>query len=153
MRSTLARFCLILVAGAATGIVVNAFAPWRIPYIATPKPPLAGADVVGFAEAQQLWGAGVIFLDARPAAEYAAGHIPNALNLPAEQYAARFSAVSAMLSTDMPLVVYCDGVECELSHQVQQRLVRAGYRRARVLVNGWTLWRQAGRPVTTGATP
>jgi rhodanese-related sulfurtransferase len=153
MSRTFLRALLIVLAGAALGLGFNAVSPRRIPYQTPPPVVLQKTDVVSLSEAQQLWASGAIFLDARRTDDYAAGHIPNALNLPVDAFAARFPQIEPMLTRDMPLVIYCDGEKCELSHQLQQRLRELGYPKCRVLVNAMTLWRRAGLPVTTGGEP
>ena len=92
-------------------------------------------------------------MDARSPADYAAGHIPNAFNLAAEAFAQRYPEIEPMLTREMMIIVYCDGEQCALSHELLARLRQLGYRNVRVLVNGWTVWRQAHRPVTMGAQP
>jgi len=45
------------------------------------------------------------------------------------------------------LVTYCDGEDCALSHDLAMFLKDLGYGDVRVLVNGWTVWQDAGLPV------
>jgi rhodanese-related sulfurtransferase len=154
MVRTFQRALLILLLGAALGLGFNAFSPRRIPYRTPPKVSLLTNDVVSLPVAQQLWtGGAAFFLDARAPADYAAGHIPYAFNLPVEAFAAHWPQVEPLLTREMELVVYCDGAECELSHRLQQQLRQLGYSKVRVLVNGMTVWRKAGLPVTMGETP
>jgi rhodanese-related sulfurtransferase len=154
MPRTFGRVVVILLSGAALGVVVNAVSPRRIPWI-TPLPPkLTTEDTVSLDEVKTLWQTGgAIFLDARSPSDYAAGHIPNSLNLPAEQFEEHYPQVAAMLTPDTRVVVYCDGVECELSHHLADRLRSLNYKRVRILVNGWTTWRTAGLPTQTGDAP
>jgi rhodanese-related sulfurtransferase len=153
MSRTFLRALLILLTGAALGLGFNAVSPRRIPYRPPPPVVLPATDTVPLPDAQRLWSSGAIFLDARSPEDYAAGHIPNSLNLPDAAFAARFPQVEPMLTREMELVIYCDGEQCELSHQLQQRLRQLGYPKARVLVNGMTVWRRAGLPVTKGGEP
>ncbi len=152
MRRTIQRALIIVVASAALGLLANAVSPRGIPYIRPPKPEPAPQDLISLEEAQALWGAAV-FLDARVPAEYAAGHIPHAFNLPAESFEQQYPRVAPLLSPDLPIIVYCDGVECELSHRVADRLRAQKYANVRVLVNGWTVWRTSGMPTETGEHP
>jgi len=94
-----------------------------------------------------------IFVDARSPEEYAAGHIAGAVNIPWEQvfdYLEQFFL--AVSDYDTILVVYCDGEACPLSEELVLLLRDLGYRNARILVNGWSLWRQHGYPVATMET-
>ena len=58
-----------------------------------------------------------------------------------------------MLSVDAPLVIYCDGEECELSHRLKDKLGQAGYRKVKMLHNGWTAGQQDGLPTQSGSGP
>ena len=154
MRQTLQRSLVILVVGAAGGLVINVLSPGRIAWITPPKPVLATADEISLAEAEVLWRSGSgFFLDARAPLDYAAGHIANALSLPAEAFARHYPAIAPMLARDSMIVVYCDGPRCELSHELLGRLRELGYAKTRVLVNAWTIWRQAKLPTTSGEQP
>jgi rhodanese-related sulfurtransferase len=154
MRRTVLRVLTILLGGMAIGLAVNAVSPRRIPWITPPLPRLATQDTIPLEEAKALWKTGAaMFLDARSPADYAAGHIPNALNLPDEQFEDHYPEVAGMLTPDMRIVVYCDGVECELSHHLADRLRSRNYKDVRILVNGWTTWRTAGLPAQTGDAP
>ena len=89
----------------------------------------------------------VLVLDVRPAAEYAAGHIPGANNVPHDQLAARL----AELPGDVDIVAYCRGRYCVFAPDAV-RLLRARGFSARLLAGGLPDWRLAGLPVAAGAT-
>jgi rhodanese-related sulfurtransferase len=154
MRRTVQRALIIVFGSAALGLVVNAISPRGIPYITPPKPVLQTNDVVTLDEAHQAWGDGVtFFLDARAPSDYTAGHVANAFNLPAEAFNEHFPDVASMLTPKTPIIVYCDGTDCELSHQCADLLRQQGYENVHILMNGWTLWHTAGYPTSTGAQP
>ncbi len=87
----------------------------------------------------------VVILDVRPAAEFAAGHIPGALSVPLDQ----LDAALARLPKRAEIVAYCRGPYCVLAPQAVERLRARGYR-ARRLAGGLPEWRLAGLPVTAG---
>jgi rhodanese-related sulfurtransferase len=154
IRRTLQRSVLIVVAGAALGLVANAVSPQRVSFITPPKVEISDQEFIPLAQARQLWSSGVVFfLDARSPADYTAGHIANALNLPAEAFDAHFPQISQFLTTDSTIVCYCDGTECDLSHHLAELLRQSGYGSVHILKNGWTDWSKAGYPTTTGAQP
>jgi rhodanese-related sulfurtransferase/uncharacterized membrane protein YphA (DoxX/SURF4 family) len=106
---------------------------------------------ISLSEAQELFAAGAaVFLDARSAQEYARGRIRGARSLPWGEVDDRFIGATEDLDLQTPIVTYCDGESCELSHQLARFLAEAGFVNARVLVNGWALWRQAGLPIESG---
>ena len=88
----------------------------------------------------------VLVLDVRPAAEYAAGHIPGAVSVPHDQLAARL----AELPAGADIVAYCRGRYCVFAPDAV-RLLRARGFPARPLDGGLPAWRLAGLPVATGA--
>ena len=85
-------------------------------------------------------------LDVRPPREYAAGHIPGALSIPADELDRRL----AELPTGTTVVAYCRGPHCVLSYDAVRLLTRHGHRAVR-LVDGMLEWRLAGLPVAAGA--
>jgi rhodanese-related sulfurtransferase/DNA-binding transcriptional ArsR family regulator len=95
--------------------------------------------------ARRLRDGQVLVLDVRPEAEYAAGHIPGALNVPHDQLAARLAEIPA--GTD--IVAYCRGRYCVFAPDAV-RLLRARGFSARPLEGGLPDWRLAGLPVTAG---
>jgi rhodanese-related sulfurtransferase len=48
------------------------------------------------------------------------------------------------------LITYCDGESCDLSHELALFLKEMGFENVRVLVNGWSVWQQAGLPLQMG---
>ena len=84
----------------------------------------------------------LVLLDVRPPEEYAAGHIPDAVNIPVDQLAERL----AELPDDVEVVAYCRGRFCVYAHDAV-RLLTAHGRTARRLEDGMLEWRLAGLPV------
>jgi rhodanese-related sulfurtransferase/DNA-binding transcriptional ArsR family regulator len=88
----------------------------------------------------------VVVVDVRPAAEYSAGHIANAISVPLDQLEARL----AELPVEREVVAYCRGPFCALGPQGVALLRRHGHP-ARRLEEGFPEWRLAGLPVASGA--
>ena len=84
----------------------------------------------------------VTVLDVRPAEEYAAGHLPGAINIPVELLESRL----AKLPKRKEIVAYCRGPYCLMSFEAVAKLRKRGLR-ARRLENGFPEWRAAGLPV------
>ena len=141
----------IVLLGAGLGLAVNQFSARGIPLVAPPKPAAAMEAFIPLDQAKQLWNQGTaFFLDAREPGDYAAGHIGNAFNLPAQSFAQHFGELAPLLAPESLLVLYCDGRECELSHRLRESLRPLGYTNTHLLFNGWTAWRKAGLPTATG---
>jgi rhodanese-related sulfurtransferase/DNA-binding transcriptional ArsR family regulator len=84
----------------------------------------------------------VTVLDVRPEEEYAAGHLPGAINVPLD----RLERALARLPKRREIVAYCRGPYCLMSFEAVARLRKRGFR-ARRLENGFPEWRAAGLPV------
>ena len=84
----------------------------------------------------------VTVLDVRPAEEYAAGHIPGAINVPVE----KLESFLSRLPKRKEVVAYCRGPYCLMSFEAVGKLRKHGLR-ARRLEHGLPEWRAAGLPV------
>ena len=100
-------------------------------------------DPVPAREALERLRKGLItVLDVRPAEEYAAGHLPGAINVPVE----RLEKYLSKLPRRKEVVAYCRGPYCLMSFEAVEKLRRRGYK-AKRLENGYPEWRAAGLPV------
>ena len=84
----------------------------------------------------------VTVLDVRPAEEFAAGHLPGAINIPVQELEKRMKE----LPKRREVVAYCRGPYCLMSFEAVEKLRKKGWR-ARRLENGLPEWRAAGLPV------
>lgn len=109
--------------------------------------------IIDLAQARRLFeeGDGVLFVDARPQSEYAQEHISGALSLPWQEAERYFAQTPGRLEGRKMIVTYCDGEDCDLSHELALFLKDMGFENVRVLVNGLTVWRKAGLPLETGS--
>lgn len=85
-----------------------------------------------------------VVLDVREPAEYAAGHVPGALNLPQAELASRLEE----LPRDRELLVICEAGS--RSRKAAQWLTQLGFDHAVNVSGGTSAWRAAGQSVTTG---
>lgn len=84
----------------------------------------------------------VTVLDVRPAEEYAAGHLPGAINMPIDRLEGHWTK----LPRRKEIVAYCRGPYCLMSFEAVAALRKRGLK-ARRLENGFPEWRAAGLPV------
>jgi len=84
----------------------------------------------------------VTVLDVRPAEEFAAGHLPGAVNIPVD----RLTSGLAKLPKKREVVAYCRGPYCLMSFEAVQKLRKRGWN-ARRLEDGFPEWKAAGLPV------
>lgn len=82
----------------------------------------------------------LVLLDVRPTEEFAAAHVPGAINIPLNDLARRVGE----LPSGSPVVAYCRGRYCVLSHQATRLLNDLGFSAAR-MPEGIMEWRAAGQ--------
>lgn len=86
----------------------------------------------------------VTVLDVRPPEEYAAGHLPGAINIPLDELEKHLDK----LDPAQEIVAYCRGPHCVLAFDAVSRLREKGIN-ARRLDGGLPEWRLEGLPVET----
>ncbi|WP_456404150.1 ArsR/SmtB family transcription factor [Thiolapillus sp.] len=86
----------------------------------------------------------VTVLDVRPEEEYAAGHVPGAINVPLAELEARLHE----LDTGREVVAYCRGPHCVLAFDAVALLREKGVAATR-MDGGLPEWRLEGHPVDT----
>jgi len=86
-------------------------------------------------------------LDARAKDEYAAGHLPHALPLPFYEMESYAASSLKGLKADAPLVIYCEGIGCELSFFLGRELMGQGFTDVKIFYGGYPEWKDAGLPV------
>jgi rhodanese-related sulfurtransferase/DNA-binding transcriptional ArsR family regulator len=86
----------------------------------------------------------VTVIDTRPVEEFAAGHLPGAINLPLSELKRRLHE----LPRDQEVVAYCRGQYCVLSYEAVSQLRKRGFKAVR-LEDGYPEWKAAGLPVET----
>ena len=84
----------------------------------------------------------VTVLDVRPAEEYAAGHVPGAINVPLSELETHLE----QLDGKQEVVAYCRGPHCILAFDAVARLRDKGLTAHR-LEDGFPEWKLAGLPV------
>lgn len=84
----------------------------------------------------------VTVLDVRPADEFAAGHLPGAVNIPLSELESRV----AELDPTQDVVAYCRGAYCVLAFEAVAALRARGFK-VRRLEDGLPEWRASGLPV------
>ncbi len=87
---------------------------------------------------------GTILIDVREPVEYAAGHVPGAVNLPQADLADRLEE----LPRDRPLLLICQGGYRSL--RAAQFLKQMGFEQIASVTGGTAAWIEAGKPLDRG---
>ena len=95
--------------------------------------------------------ANMALIDSRPKRKkYDKGHIPSAISIPDSQFAKMQDQLPADKAT--PLVFYCGGLKCRLSHKSAKKAIELGYTKVKVFAEGYPSWVAAyGKGDTTVA--
>jgi rhodanese-related sulfurtransferase len=148
---TLAQAFFLLLVAAALAVATN--------YLRTPRLPWrgewarhvehrawqAGLRLVGPAAVRQAIEKGTPrLLDARPAADFRAGHIPQAQSLPFELATEMLATMQLDLARDQAIVTYCARADCDEGLELALLLRRAGFTNVTLFAGGLTEWRAAG---------
>jgi rhodanese-related sulfurtransferase len=121
------------------------------PEVANPLdvPDVGRPLMVQLPKVKEFWDAhAALIIDAREPAEYAAGHIPGAINLPYDEVVSDPDRLEAVDPGGRPIICYCGGGSCEVSIHLAESLVyQHGKKRVLVFMGGWPDWESAGYPV------
>jgi 3-mercaptopyruvate sulfurtransferase SseA len=156
----LLRAALLCFAGAAAGVLGNSFTPHPAPVgravVAAAELPGAScseahgaAQRISVEDAKPLCIAcSAVFVDARSAAEFAAGHVTNAIHLPPGEPIAPFLP---RLRAKGTVIVYDRDRECAAADALAAQLQAQGLSDVRVLTGAWPEWLARGGPGQSGA--
>jgi rhodanese-related sulfurtransferase len=127
LRQVLAILLLALPLAAATGL-------WH------PRRPSWQSDEVTVAAAV-AWGRSVLWVDARPDADFARAHIPGAVPLNEDRWDDLLPGLIDEWDPSRKVVVYCSSLSCQVSHDVARRLRDEDQMpNVFVLQGGWEAW-------------
>lgn len=116
--------------------------------VATHLAPRDALAPITLDELQPQMAAGdITLIDVRPPQEFAAGHLPSAVNIPPDQLASALDR----LDPTRPVVAYCRGRYCAFSYDAVAALRERGFS-ARRLAVGFPEWQLAGHSVIYPAT-
>ncbi|MBA2622607.1 MAG: hypothetical protein H0U88_03170 [Chthoniobacterales bacterium] len=87
------------------------------------------------------WGDSLLWVDARPDAQFESEHIPGALLLNEDRWNELLPALLTTWGPEKKTVVYCSSQSCAASHDVARRLrEEATLKDVYVLHGGWEAW-------------
>lgn len=107
-----------------------------------------GFKGIALARAYDLFQKGeALFIDARPASEYAEAHIPRALNLTLTDLEKEGAKKVAGIAKNQEIVIYCNSVNCDWAKMVVQKLEALGFTQMVIFWDGLGVWEMSGYPV------
>jgi rhodanese-related sulfurtransferase len=135
LAAAIGRAVVLLILAAIPALAARFFHPQRPPA----ERDLAYPPEISVRAARALDE--VLWVDAREAADYDAGHIPGAIPLPPGEWEAYFDGFLDEWNPERPVVVYCSSLKCEASKEVGRRLTNElDEGRIYILKGGWEAW-------------
>jgi phage shock protein E len=123
-------------------LVISFLVCWVAPAHAQPEVPAEAPSIAPTElSARRASGDAPVVIDVRSAEEYAAGHIPGAVNIPYDQVAERISEVDAPHG----VALYC--MVGPRARKGEAALLGAGFTSVLHLEGGFAAWQAAGLPV------
>ena len=156
MKLMLQMLALILVA-TGLGAAVNAARPGRLPWrgdwdrhVET-RALQQHIRLAGLATVQRAVNTGApVLLDARPAADFRAGHLPRAQSLPFELAPEMLAGMQVPLARNQALLTYCARNDCDEGLELALLLRQQGYTNVMLFPGGLHEWRAGGGAVEGG---
>ena len=91
--------------------------------------------------AAQIASNNTMVVDSRPKkTKYDKAHIPTAVSIPYSKFDALKGKLPRELST--PVIFYCGGLKCKLSHKSAAKAIVMGYRNVSVFTEGYPAWKK-----------
>ena len=123
----------------ALSLLLTAF---LVPSLSADSPPTQAPTITpAELQAQRESGKAPVVIDVRSAAEFETGHIPDAVNIPFDEVAARISEVDAPNG----VALYC--MIGPRARKGEAALLAAGYERVLHIEGGFAAWKADGLPV------
>jgi rhodanese-related sulfurtransferase len=92
--------------------------------------------------ARRIADGSAVFVDARYAADYGAGHLPGAINVPVTAGRESVRLYMQNVRQNVPVIVYCQSKSCPFAKVVATALLREGFTSVHLLDGGWEEWSQ-----------
>ena len=91
----------------------------------------------------------IVLIDARGVSEYIDGHLPDAINIPYENFVDYYDTLIESVAMDADVVCYCRSVDCDLSEDLAQEMRLMGYQRVTCYRGGVMEWEEAGHALNS----
>ena len=155
--ATVKRIGIILLVSGVVAVVANSVHPRKIPWVqdwsnqVEAKAKDQQIKVIPLSVALHAFKtADRIFIDARTADKFSAGHIPGALSVPLQSVIEKFELISSLLDSGKELVVYCQNRDCDDSLMLATELQNIGASNLVLYIDGYDLWEKYGGAVEVG---
>jgi rhodanese-related sulfurtransferase len=95
-------------------------------------------------ELSKLLNGDAVFIDARYARDFEAGHLERAISVPVDANDLRRQKGMAQVAKDARIVVYCQSAGCKFAEKVAIKLMEDGFSNVSIFKGGWREWAAKG---------
>lgn len=88
----------------------------------------------------KLLDSDTVFIDARFARDFKAGHLEGAINVPVDANDVEHQKVTADIAKDTRIVLYCQSAGCKFAEIVAIKLISDGFSNISIFRGGWQEW-------------
>jgi len=96
---------------------------------------------IGERKVHKLLGSDAVFIDARFARDYKAGHLEGAISVPVDANDVELQKVTADIPKDSRIVMYCQSSGCKYAEIVAIKLIKDDYSNISIFRGGWAEWK------------
>ncbi|MFC1677269.1 rhodanese-like domain-containing protein [Planctomycetota bacterium] len=89
-----------------------------------------------------LLNTNTVFIDARYARDFKAGHIEGAINVPVDANDSQRLEIMANIAKDSRIVIYCQSAGCPFAEKVTKKLMTDGFSNISIFKGGWKQWKE-----------
>ena len=154
MISTLKKIGLILLLSAGVAGLANWVHPQKIPWVQDWSHQVEAQakereiSLIPLSVALERFdSAAAIFVDARSAEAYSAGHISGAVSIPFAKMDDYFEVIMALMDSEQELIVYCSNRQCDDALLLVSELKSMGCSKLLLYIDGFDAWAAAGGEV------
>ncbi len=147
LSTTFTGMVTLLVAATLSAAIMGGFsmeipeAPAVNPFDMALQAEAKGIETVSTGQMREMVESGShLILDARESSAYDEAHIPTARSFSIHDFEEQFPVMLPMLSSGMPVVVYCTGPFCDDALRLIERLRETGFPNAVLYLDGMEGW-------------
>jgi len=87
-----------------------------------------------------------LIIDARNESDFLSSKIENAINIPAKNFENYLDLIFT-LPRDTLIIIYCEGIHCNLSHQLAEKMLNFGFTNLNIMYEGIEGWQKRNLPL------
>ena len=95
---------------------------------------------------EKLLDTDTVFIDARLTADYQAGHLKGAINIPVNASDEEYQKTTSHIDKNARIIIYCQSAGCPFAQKITFRMQADGYSHISIFKGGWQKWSADNNP-------